>query len=217
MSRSSEIEDDYRIIDKKLDGELYYNIAKPDLNIEIIENNPYQLYDEYCDRMNRIKYGLLGKTNLAGMGEVVNSTEEFPIIGTQALDTCYGILFYDRKKKEGISGHAVPGQLIVVLAEMMKWLEGRTGNIEYMILPGFRNVDRHDYSGFLELNNYMLEHIPVGIKMISLKDIGGFRLHQGTLSYEFAFNTSTGEFVTEYVFFESIEHNPRYIGPKSRR
>jgi excinuclease UvrABC helicase subunit UvrB len=34
--------------------------------------------------------------------------------------------------------------------------------------------------------------------------------------FEFAFDTLTGEFVTEYVFFDSIEHNPRYIAPKRR-
>lgn len=217
MSRSSEIVDDYRIRDKRVDDEIFYKIEKPDLNIEISEENPFQEYDAYCDKMNRIKYGMLKKTILAEMGRVVVSTKERPVIGTQALDTCYGILFYDRASKEGIVGHAVPGQLTSVLAEMMTWLDGRVGIIEYMILPGFRNVDRHDYSGFNELRDYMLEHVPDNVKMTSLKDMrGGFRLHQESLSYEFAFNTSTGEFTTEYVFFDSIEHNPRYIGPKRR-
>ena len=217
MSRSSEIVDDYRIRDKRVDDEIFYKIEKPDLNIEIIEENPFQEYDIYCDKMNAIKFKMLEKTNLAEMGRVVVSTNDKPIIGTKALDTCYGILFYDRAKKEGIAGHAVPSQLTSVLAEMMKWLDGRVGIIEYMILPGFRNVDRHDYSGLKELSDYMLEHVPDNVKMTSLKDMrGGFRLHQGSLSYEFAFDTSTGEFATEYVFFDSIEHNPRYIAPKRR-
>ena len=217
MSRSSEIVDDYRIRDKRVDDEIFYKIEKPDLNIEIAEENPFQEYDAYCDKMNRIKYGMLKKTILAEMGRVVESTKERPVIGTQALDTCYGILFYDRASKEGIVGHAVPSQLISVLVEMLKWLEGRTGLIEYMILPGFRNVDRKDYSGFKELHDYMLEHTPDNIKMIPLKDMRSeFRLDQASLSYEFAFDTSKGEFVTEYVFFDSIEHNPRYISPKRR-
>ena len=217
MSRSSDIVDDYRIRDKKLDGEFYYKVEKPDLNIEIIENNPFQLYDEYCDKMNRIKYELLEKADFAEMGGIVISTSERPIIGTQALDTCYGILFYDRDKKEGVCGHAVPSQLIVVMAEMVKWLKRRTGNIEYMILPGFRNVDRKDFSGFDELHSYMTMKKPRGVKFVVMKNSsGGFRLHQDTLSYEFAFDTINGEFVTEYVFFDSIEHNPRYIGPKIR-
>lgn len=217
MSRSSEIVDDYRIRDKRVDDEIFYKIEKPDLNIEIVEENPFQEYDVYCDKMNSIKYKMLEKTNLAGMGRIVESSKDKPIIGTQALDTCYGILFYDRAKKEGVCGHAVPSQLTSVLAEMIKWLDNRVGIIEYMILPGFRNVDRHDYSGLKELSDYMLEHAPNNVKMTSLKDMrGGFRLHQGSLSYEFAFDTMNGEFVTEYVFFDSIEHNPRYIGPKRR-
>lgn len=217
MSRDYEIVEDYRIRDNKIDDEVFYKIEKPDLIDEIVEDNPYQEYDAYCEKMNGIKYRMLEKISLAGMGRVVESTKERPVIGTQALDTCYGILFYDRVKKEGIAGHAVPSQLTTVLAEMLKWLEGRTGLIEYMILPGFRNVDRKDYSGFKELHDYMLEHTPDNVKMMPLKDMrSGFRLDQASLSYEFAFDTTNGEFVTEYVFFDSIEHNPRYIAPKRR-
>lgn len=217
MSRSAEIVNDYRIMDKNIDEEIFYKIEKQELEEEIVEDNPFQQYDEYCDRMNSIKFKLLKKTSLAGMGGVVVSTDNTPIIGTQALDTCYGILFYDRAKKEGISGHAVPSQLTSVLVEMMKWLDGRVGTIEYMILPGFRNVDRKDYSGLKELSDYLLNHTPRSINMKHLKDMrGGFRLDQSTLSYEFAFDTFNGEFVTEYVFFDSIEHNPRYIAPKKR-
>lgn len=217
MSRDYEIVEDYRIRDNKINDEVFYKIEKPDLIDEIVEDNPYQEYDAYCEKMNGIKYRMLEKTTLAGMGRVVESTKERPVIGTQALDTCYGIMFYDRAKKEGIAGHAVPSQLITVLAEMLEWLEGRTGLIEYMILPGFRNVDRKDYSGFKELHDYMLEHTPDNIKMMPLKDMrSGFRLDQASLSYEFAFDTTNGEFVTEYVFFDSIEHNPRYIAPKRR-
>lgn len=216
MSRSSEIVDDYEIRYKRVDEQIY-KIDKPDLNIEIKDENPFKKYDEACDKMNSIKYNLLTKTSLASMGGIVKSTNDKPIIGTIALDTCYGILFYDRVKKEGICGHAVPSQLTSVLAEMMRWLDGRVGIVEYMLLPGFRNVDRNDYSGLQELRDYMLEHMPEDIKMTSLKDVrGGFRLHLDTLSYEFAFDTEQGVFVTDYVFFDSVEHNPRFNGPKRR-
>lgn len=213
MYMNNKMVDDYKI-DKN--DEIYYK-DKPDLEIEIVSVNPYQTYDEYCDKMNRIKYELLEKTVIAGMGRIVVSTTKKPIIGTQALDTCYGILFYDRAKKEGICGHAVPSQLTLVMAEMMKWLKGRSGVIEYMILPGFRNVDRKDFSGLNELQNYMMKKKPYGIELKAIESRrSGFRIHQDTLSYEFAFDTINGEFVTEYVFFDSIEHNPRYIGPKTR-
>ena len=216
MSRSSEIVDDYEIRDKREDEKIYKK-DKPDLSIEIKDDNPFKKYDKSCDKMNSIKYNLLTKTSLASMGGIVKSTNDKPIIGTIALDTCYGILFYDRVKKEGICGHAVPSQLTSVLAEMMRWLDGRVGIVEYRLLPGFRNVDRNDYSGLQELRDYMLEHMPEDIKMTSLKDVrGGFRLHLDTLSYEFAFDTEQGVFVTDYVFFDSVEHNPRFYGPKRR-
>ena len=166
MNRSSEIVDDYEIRDKREDEKIY-KIDKPDLSIEIKDENPFKKYDESCDKMNSIKYNLLTKTSLASMGGIVISTNDKPIIGTTALDTCYGILFYDRVKKEGICGHAVPSQLTSVLAEMMGWLDGRVGIVEYMLLPGFRNVDRNDYSGLRELKDYMLEHMPEDIKMTS--------------------------------------------------
>ena len=95
MVRSEEIINNYRITDKRVDDEIFYKIEKPDLNIEIVEENPFQEYDSYCDKMNEIKYRTLEKTSLVGMGRVVESTKERPVIGTQALDTCYGILFYE--------------------------------------------------------------------------------------------------------------------------
>lgn len=217
MSRDYEIIEDYRIKDNKIDDENFYKKCRPNLNDEIIETNPYQEFDVYCDKMNEIKNKMLKKTTLAEMGGVVESSTEKFIIGTQALDTCYGIMFYDRTRKQGVVGHAIPSQLTSVLAEMLKWLNGRTGLVEYMILPGFRNVDRKDYSGFKELYDYMLAHIPDNVKIVPLKNMkSGFRLDQASLSYEFAFDTANGEFVTEYVFFNSIEHNPRYIAPKKR-
>ena len=216
MHKSNNIADDYRIAKIDQNDEIYFK-DKTDYIIDIDYEDPYKEIDEYCDKMNRIKYRLLKKSRIAGMGGVVVSTNEKTIIGTTALDTCYGILFYDRVNKEGICGHAVPGQLTSVLAEMMGWLDGRVGIIEYMLLPGFRNVDRHDYSGFDELYNFLMSRKPIGIKLTDMKNAGDvFKLHQDTFSYEFAFDTEHGVFVTDYVFFDSVEHNPRFNGPKRR-
>lgn len=41
--------------------------------------------------------------NLIGMNEAGITTEEKSIIGTQALATCFGILLYERKKKDSFS------------------------------------------------------------------------------------------------------------------
>lgn len=207
--------DDFRI--KSVDFGNDKIQKKEDKNTLIEKKDEYTEADEYCDFMNAIKYSCLEKTNLAGIGEIVESTLERPVIGTQALDTCYGILFYDRKNKNGICGHAFPSQLLNVFSEMVDWLKDKDGVIEYMILPGFRNVDRKDFRGVKVLDDYMLEHIPQNIKMVPIESRRtGFRLHQNTLSYEFAFDTEGGDFITEYVFFDPVEHNPRYTGPRRR-
>ena len=60
------------------------------------------------------------QSNIANMDQVVVSTNEKPVIGTQALDTCFGILFYDRKNKFGICGHADPNSISYISIEMLK-------------------------------------------------------------------------------------------------
>lgn len=194
----------------------YKNIKK-DINnyIDNKINDGYSDADEYCNEMNSIKFSLLERTSLARMYEIVESSLKKPIIGTQALDTCYGIMFYDRKNKKGICGHAVPSELLVVFREMIKWVNQREGEIEYMIVPGFRNFDRKDLRGLKLLEDYMIEKVCDKVKLVPLKGNGDYiKFHQSTLSYEFAFNTENGEFVSEYVFFDQIEHNPRYTAPK---
>lgn len=213
----SKYREEVKITDK-YDDDYYWKKKKEDIYFfEKEDESLYKLADEYCDKMNGIKYSMLQKAKFAFMGQVVVSNFDKPIIGTQALDTCYGILFYDRNKKEGICGHAVPSNLTGVLAEMINLLGTEERTIEYMILPGFRNVDRRDYSGLQELSNYLLLNLPKNIHLSSFKyDNSSIKMHMKTLSYEFAFDTSKGEFVTRYVFFDSVENNPRYMAAKPR-
>lgn len=193
---------------------------KDDFNISVEipdQDDFYKPYDEYCDRMNSCKYMIGEKMLLAEMGKYVTSTLEKTIIGTSALDTCYGILFYDRERKEEICGHAIPSRLTMLLAEMMKWFGSESRNIEYLILPGFRNIERKNYSGLNELLDYLFEKVPdnIALEKMNVSD-SDIRLHQNTLSYEFAFDTTDGSFVTDMAFFDSTEHNPRFIAPKKR-
>ena len=52
MSRSSEIVDDYEIRYKRVDEQIY-RIDKPDLNIEIKDENPFKKYDKFCDNLKK--------------------------------------------------------------------------------------------------------------------------------------------------------------------
>ncbi len=200
---------DYIDIDKNL----YYEekIADP-------EEEAYGLFDRYCEKMNRLKYELLSKSSLAGMGCIVKSTPVRPIVGTQALDTCYGILFYDRHKREAFCGHAAPSSLAPTMYQMIKALGDKPRIVEYMIIPGFRNEDRGDYSGLEELTECMRNSTPCNIRFKTF-NYGYSRvvnLDDRTLSYEFAFDASKGEFVTSTLFFDETKHNPRYIPPRKR-
>ncbi len=194
---------------------------KKDYNIQLIEDPDeatYREYDMYCDKMNAMKNTLLSKTSLAHMGEYVKSTKERPVVATQALDTCYGILFYDREKHQALCGHAVPSSLIGMLVRLIEELGDDERIIEYLIVPGFRNVDRKDYSGLDELTKYLYENKPKSIKFKPLMTggIDNVHLDARSLSYEFAFDAESGLFVTSIVFFDATLHNPRYIPPKMR-
>ncbi len=196
-----------------IDKDLYYE----EKIIDRVEE-AYREYDIYCDKMNRLKFDALSKASIAHIGQVVKSSLEKPIVGTQALDTCYGILFYDRHKKQAFCGHATPSSLVPTMYQMIKALGDKIRVVEYMIVPGFRNVDRGDYSGLDELNNCMMRYVPSNIKFKSFNS--GYskvvNLDDRTLSYEFAFDASTGEFVTSTLFFDETKNNPRYIPPKMR-
>ena len=106
------------MLDKDIYFDDYETIEKKDYSLEYkVEYNPYEEIDEICDKLNRIKCSMLEQASMAGMTCVVESSEERPIIGTQALDTCYGILFYDRQARYGVVGH---GAQVVKLELYMK-------------------------------------------------------------------------------------------------
>lgn len=204
-----------------LDRDIYYSdlktIDKKEYIEPIDENDPYKEIDELCAKLNRIKCSLLEQTSLADMGCVVESSEERPIIGTQALDTCFGIMFYDRKNKKGIVGHGAPSSKVATLHEMIGRInDGTEKVVEYLIVPGFRNVDRRDMSGMDELLIGLKKYCPANIKFVPFSSSleSSVRLDKSTLSYEFAFDTRNGKFVNENIFFDETEVNPRYI-PKS--
>lgn len=205
-----------------LDTEKYYNdytlIPEVDNNQLIEEIDPYKEFDEICAKLNRTRDALLERANIAEMGEIVESSLGKPIIGTAALDTCYGILFYDRESKKGFVGHAVSSRKLDILGSMINLLpDGENKTIEYLIVSGFRNENRGDFSGVEELMMELERLTPPNINFIPLVDQGnGVNLHKATLSYEFAFDTRNGKFLSDIIFFDETDFNPRFK-PKSHR
>lgn len=203
-----------------LDRDKYYNdyimIPEVDNNQLIEERDPYREIDEICAKLNRTRDSLLERASLAEMGEIVESSLEKPIIGTAALDTCYGILFYDRESKKGLVGHAIPSRKLDLLGNMINLLsDGENKTIEYLIVSGFRNENRGDRSGLEELRLELERLAPPNINFVLLMDQGnGVNLHNATLSYEFAFDVRSGKFVSDILFFDETDFNPRFK-PKS--
>ncbi len=89
--------------------------------------------------INEITFKLKQYASLASMGNIVVSSKTKPIVGTTALDTCYGLVFYDRQNQKGIVGHATPSDKFKILSDMLKLLEkDKKQVIEYAFVSGYR-------------------------------------------------------------------------------
>ena len=179
-----------------------------DMDIIYKENEEYKnpkklpITDDYDDSKSwEIRHLLEKHAVIAGMGEIVTSSADKRIIGTTALDTCYGIVFYDRYNKFGMVGHGTSSMKIRVLISMIEMLGDKQRIIEYAIVPGYRNVERGDYSGYEEILNYLYEHCPSNIKLIPFQGDLGVKVCPKVLAYEFAFDVNTSQTVSYYLFY----------------
>lgn len=172
----------------------------------------------YYDKLDKLKYLLIQKSTLASIGCVVYSTEKKPIVGTMALDTCHGILFYNRSKKVAIVGHETPGSTSATRKILSAISKSSDENQvwEYLIISGFRNVERKDNKKENIIRNIILLFKKPNIRLIPFTDIStnAIKLDEQTLSYEFAFDAESGKFVTNILFFDITEFDPRYKSSK---
>lgn len=131
---------------------------------------------------------VMEKTQLAHMGEYVISTEEKNIIGTSALDTCYGMVLYDRERKFGIVGHGYESNAIPLLEEIIDIFPKYPNQVvKYAIIPGYRTEERKDRKTTDKLLAIM-EKVPNAKQFKS--DLG---VQVGKhLYYEFAFDVRIG-------------------------
>ena len=137
------------------------------------------------------------------MGEIVVSDETHSILGTTALDTCYGIIFYDRSNKFGIVAHASPATKVETLKEMIKLLGPENRTIEYSIISGYRNVENKDYDGYNDLIYYLKVYTPENIRFIPFKTSIDIKKCENVYAYEFAFDVENSKSVTNSLFESS--------------
>lgn len=137
-----------------------------------IDKNRYKDTAEIEEEPYRKRFFLEQHARIAEVGEIVVSSKDKPIIGTTALDTCFGIVFYDRKNKKGIVGHAYSSRRFAILQSMIDLLErSKQQVIEYTIVSGYRNLERHDHSEETELLNYLKMYCPKNIKLVPFQNL----------------------------------------------
>lgn len=171
-----------------------------------------KMLNEYYQHLNEGDQ-LIARSSIADMDQVVVSTVDKPIIGTQALDTCFGILFYDRKNKFGICGHADPYNTFGIIVEMLKQIpESTEGIIEYTIVPGYRAMKQKNFEREDEIQDILRNYMSINPKIhfTSLKTPLNPSMPNGLLCYDFAFDTISGRDVTSIVFKNYAEEQRRH-------
>lgn len=144
---------------------------------------------------------LTKKFKMVDMGEIAISTEEKPIIGTQNLAPCLGILIYNEKKKEALVAHisAQPYEAKNIFLETTNLIyksRMENGALKYKIIEGAipseyetQKALERLYSADPVFTPFVKEKIPDGA--IATCDN----------THQFAFDASTGRFVTDKVLF----------------
>lgn len=171
-----------------------------------------KMLNEYYQHLNEGDQ-LIARSSIADMDQVVVSTPDKPIIGTMALDTCFGILFYDRKNKFGIYGHADPYNTFGIIVEMLKQIpESTEGIIEYTIVPGYRAMKQKKFEREDEIQDILRNYMSINPKIhfTSLKTPLNPSMPNGLLCYDFAFDTISGKDVTSIVFKNYAEEQRRH-------
>lgn len=176
------------------ENNLYYN--------EKIDNTKDKIDYSFDEEQLKIKYELEKHASIAHMSQIVVSTSEKSIIGTTALCTCYGIVFYDRNNKFGMVGHAAPSKKRETLKEMIKMLGDEPRTIEYEIVVGYRNVECNDYTGVEELTHCLKVNCSKNIKLVPFQSDLGIQVCSNVDAYEFAFDVNTATPVGKYLFYD---------------
>ncbi|MGM9881524.1 MAG: hypothetical protein ACI31S_01620 [Bacilli bacterium] len=139
------------------------------------------------------------------MGDAKISTDEKPIIGVQALATCLGVLLYSEEKKLAIVAHVPPDEInaLITIDKIFQLILDHkltSTTFKYKIIPGYYE-EHYNIKSMLE--KHFSHFIPFNEDEIPDYAI---QTNENYTSKEFAFDSSTGKFVTNNVYF-GIEYN----------
>lgn len=151
------------------------------------------------------KKELSKKMQMVSMDDAGITSDEKPIIATQALATCFGILVYDEKSKKASLAHASSTWEISIV-KLLKLLDFKESHIyKFAIIPGYYSKQEDHYHVEKSLRDFFHSIESLNIKFIPFLDkeipSNAIALDENTLSYEFAYDADAREFVTEKVVF----------------
>ena len=131
------------------------------------------------------------------MYEADISTDEKPIIGTDALATCIGVLLYNENKRQAIVAHVAPEQFNIIKQITKLLIENNwlSDNIKYKIIPGYY---KEHYNTKETLEEYFSIFEKIADSELTKKDI---MTNEEFTCRSFAFDSRIGKFVTDKVYF----------------
>ncbi|MBE6148566.1 MAG: hypothetical protein E7167_03645 [Firmicutes bacterium] len=144
---------------------------------------------------------LTEKFKIVNMDCVDISTDQMPIIGTQALATCVGILIYSPSNKRAIVSH-VSGDYVSIIVQIMDLIFDNgleNGPLKYLVIEGYyynhyllyENITRALESLSPLFVPFLLKEVPLDA-IIKDPDLP---------AYQFAFDAQSGKFVSDKVLY----------------
>lgn len=183
------------------------------------------------------KEKLTKKFIMVDMDEIKISTVEQPIIGTEDLGPCIGFILYCEEEKKAIVGHVSRDQLLFneslnnmrfQISTILDQSNLINSPLDLTIIEGGYKSEHLTNSSSLDIFNPLIdkkvnavdiieENIKavdfINVQSIKKDDIGSEIINiDGMLSKRFAFDASTGQFVTDKVLFgiDYINANKKY-------
>ena len=138
------------------------------------------------------------------MNEINISDSYFSIIGTQALGPCVSFLVYSEEKKQAIVAH-IPDDTkdyFPILLDLISVYGLQTSPLKYKVIKGYYD-NGYKIDEILEKQFKTYPNLFVPFENLEKNAIN---IDEDSTSCEFAFDASTGKFVTEKVFF-GYEYN----------
>lgn len=154
---------------------------------------------------------LTKKFKLVSMDEVDISSIEKPIIGTQALATCVGVLLYSKMHKKALVAHVSSdyNNILNNIVDMIFINDLIDDKLYYCVIPGFY---KEHYGVVKGLTEFFEKYSDLFYPMSDDITRNCYRVDKDTNSKEFAFDSLKGIFVTNEVLFgeEYIKINNNY-------